>query len=264
MADLKLFTTTPDAISLGSTLVDAVYCGSVKVWPSPLPGCPPYYCNTDVDPAGCTDLSSAWFNCQSLTTFPLLDVSQCTNFESTWRDCTNLTSFPLLDVSQGTNFQETWFNGNNLTSFPVLDVSQGTNFRGAWSQCYELTSFPILDVSQGTQFYVAWQGCIGLTSFPTLNLNQGTNFDGAWFSCSNLTTFPAGMFDSCTATDFSNAWYYCALSQTSVDNILVSLDTAGQSNGIVSINGGTSAAPSATGLSAKASLQAKGWTVVTN
>jgi hypothetical protein len=72
------------------------------------------------------------------------------------------------------------------------------------------------------------------------------------------------MFDSCLATDFIFAWRNCALDQTSVDNILVSLDTAGQSNGTLGINGGTSAAPSATGLAAKASLIIKGWTVTTN
>jgi hypothetical protein len=72
------------------------------------------------------------------------------------------------------------------------------------------------------------------------------------------------MFDSCLATNFALAWRGCALNQTSVDNILVSLDTAGQSNGIVSIQFGTSAAPSATGLAAKASLEGKGWTVTTN
>ena len=72
------------------------------------------------------------------------------------------------------------------------------------------------------------------------------------------------MFDTCVATTFFNAWFGCALDQTSVDNILVSLDTAGQSNGVVNLDGGTSAAPSATGLAAKASLQGKGWTVFTN
>jgi hypothetical protein len=72
------------------------------------------------------------------------------------------------------------------------------------------------------------------------------------------------MFDTCAATNFTQAWTNCALDQTSVDNILVSLDTAGQSNGTVNIDGGTSAAPSATGLAAKVSLEGKGWTVVTN
>jgi hypothetical protein len=72
------------------------------------------------------------------------------------------------------------------------------------------------------------------------------------------------MFDTCSAIDFDYAWFGCALNQTSVDNILVSLDTAGQSDGTVDISGGTSAAPSATGLAAKASLEGKGWTVTTN
>jgi hypothetical protein len=72
------------------------------------------------------------------------------------------------------------------------------------------------------------------------------------------------MFDTCTATNFSEAWFNCALDETSVDNILVSLDTAGQSNGNVNISGGTSASPGAAGLAAKTSLQGKGWNVVTN
>jgi hypothetical protein len=44
----------------------------------------------------------------------------------------------------------------------------------------------------------------------------------------------------------------------------VSLDTAGQSNGTVSIDGGTSSPPGAAGAAAKLSLQGKGWTVITN
>jgi hypothetical protein len=72
------------------------------------------------------------------------------------------------------------------------------------------------------------------------------------------------MFDSCLATIFTNAWQNCALDETSVDNILVSLDTAGQSNGTVNIGGGTSAAPGAAGAAAKVSLEGKGWTVTTN
>jgi hypothetical protein len=75
------------------------------------------------------------------------------------------------------------------------------------------------------------------------------------------------MFDSCSTSynfAFDNAWQNCALNQTSVDNILVSLDASGITNNTTSLAGGTSAAPSATGLAAKASLQGKGWTVLTN
>jgi hypothetical protein len=72
------------------------------------------------------------------------------------------------------------------------------------------------------------------------------------------------MFDSTTATYFYFTWKDCALDQTSVDNILVSLDTAGQLGGLVDIDGGTSSAPGTAGAAAKLSLQGKGWTVNTN
>jgi hypothetical protein len=228
----------PANIGLGDSYISAAFLGNDQVWPT----CdyPPYGCNTSVDPSCVTDLSNAWFYCISLTSFPLLDVSSGTNFTGTWLNCTSLTSFPNLNVSSGTNFNVTWGNCTSLTSFPLLDVSSGTNFQNTWAGCQSLTTFPLLDVSSGTNFQNTWEGCISLISFP------------------------AGMFDSCSATNFNNAWVSCALDQTSVDNILISLDTAGQSNGILDINGGTSSPPGTTGLAAKLSLQAKGWTVITN
>jgi hypothetical protein len=72
------------------------------------------------------------------------------------------------------------------------------------------------------------------------------------------------MFDTCLATNFDGAWNNCALTEASVDNILVSLDEAGQEDGTVSIDGGTNAPPGTAGLAAKASLEAKGWTVTVN
>lgn len=206
----------------------------------PLPDFPPYNCRTDVNTTGVA------------------------NFQSAWENCASLTSFPALDLSSGINFSNAWGNCSSLESFPLLDVSSGKNFAYAWGGCESLTSFPNLDVSSGTNFYNAWEGCSSLTTFPLLDVSSSINFGYAWSNCTSLTTFPAGMFDSCPATDFAYAWFNCALSQQSVDNILVSLDTAGQSNGTVGINGGTSSPPGTAGLAAKASLQAKGWTVTTN
>jgi hypothetical protein len=103
-----------------------------------------------------------------------------------------------------------------------------------------------------------------LTSFPALDFDAGLTFGRAWRDCTNLATFPAHLFDNCLAIDFGNAWMNCALTQQSVDNILVSLDTAGQSNGSVRTSGGTSAAPGTAGQAAVSSLVAKGWVVVTN
>lgn len=163
-----------------------------------------------------------------------------------------------------TDFSGAWALCTGLTSFPLLNVSSGTNFNFAWQSCNQLTSFPVLDVGQGTTFEGAWYNCTGLTSFPFLNFDSGTNFNDAWYFCTNLTTFPAGVFNNCLATDFYRAWSICALDQASVDNILVSLDTAGQTNGIVDIDGGTSSHPGSAGLAAKSSLEGKGWTVLVN
>lgn len=241
-----------------------------------------------LDVSSGTYFGQAWLSCHSLTSFPLLDVSLGTNFSYTWSGCDSLTSFPLLDVSSGTtfshawascyslasfpplntgsgtNFSNAWFACESLTSFPLLDTSSGTDFSSAWQYCEGLTSFPLLDVSLGEDFTLAWNACSGLSSFPSLNLSSGTTFSSAWNACSSLSSFPANMFDTCMATDFGSAWYNCGLNQTSVDNILVSLDTAGQLNGVVNLDGGTSSWPGAAGLAAKASLEAKGWTVYVN
>ena len=76
------------------------------------------------------------------------------------------------------------------------------------------------------------------------------------------------MFDNCQARNYTNAFLNCALTQTSVDNILVSIAAAAATytltGGTLNMTGGTSSAPSATGNTAKTALQAAGWTVTTN
>lgn len=225
---------------------------------------PPYSCETAVNTAGVTDFTNAWASCGLITDFPCVNSQTVSDFSQAWIGCTGLTSFPLLDVNSGTNFSNAWASCTSLTSFPLLNVSSGTNFYGAWYTCTSLTYFPRLDVSSGTNFSYAWSFCESLTYFPALDLSLGEEFEEAWFGCTNLALFPAGVFDTCSATNFAFAWGSCALSQQSVDNILVSLDTAGQSNGVVNIDGGTSSSPGPSGLAAKASLEAKGWSVITN
>ena len=56
----------------------------------------------------------------------------------------------------------------------------------------------------------------------------------------------------------------CGFTQQAVDNVLLCCDSAGLSGGTLNLTGGTSSAPSASGLVTKASLVAKGWTVTHN
>ena len=182
--------------------------------------------------------NQSWFGCTSLTSFPQLDTSSGTNFGGAWRNCTGLTSFPLIDTSSGTIFLDTWKNCSSLTSFPLIDISSGTNFSNAWESCTSLTSFPQLDTSSGTNFGGTWESCTSLTSFPLIDTSSGTNFFSAWNGCNSLTTFPTNAFDTNIATNYIDAFTDTDLSTQSIDDILVSLDTSGGSNGTFAQSGG--------------------------
>jgi len=215
-----------------------------------------------IDTSSGTNFQSAWLNCSSLTSFPLIDTSSGTSFRDAWLNCSSLTSFPLIDTSAGTNFEAAWYNCNSLTSFPLIDTSSGTSFRRTWFDCSSLTSFPLIDTSSGTIFRDAWLNCSSLTSFPLIDTSSGTNFESAWFKCSSLTTIPAGLFDNVSGGNFDGAFNYTALTQTSIDNILVSLVASGIAAGtrVFSQSGGS--APSATGEAAIDTLRSRGWTVI--
>ena len=182
-----------------------------------------------------------------------------TSFFRYWRDWTEIVQFPLIDTSSGTNFFAAWQDCSSLTSFPLIDTSSGTNFFAAWQDCSSLTSFPLIDTSSGTFFGRAWQDCSSLTSFPLIDTSSGTSFFAAWQGCSSLTSFPANFFDGCATTFFNFAFENTSLSQTSIDGILVSLNSNNTSNGTFNQSGGS--APSATGEAAIDAMRSRGWTI---
>jgi hypothetical protein len=223
-----------------------------------------------VDVTGGTDLSSAWRSCSSLTSFPLINTAAVTVFGNAWNGCSSLTSFPLINTESGTNFQGAWNGCSSLTSFPLINTESGTNFQSAWQSCSSLTSFPLINTESGTNFQSAWQSCSSLTSFPLINTGAGTSFQSAWFGCSSLTSFPANMFDTTgtlIAAAFTNAFLSCALTATSIENILTSLVTNGQSNITLNLNGGTNANTSTWSTAARSAyvtLISRGWTITQN
>lgn len=174
----------------------------------------------------------------------------------------------LLDIKNfgiyalGSTSQQSAFYGCSNMVISANDVGHFgsvTDFQNAWRGCTSLTSFPLLDTSSVTSFRESWNGCSSLTSFPLLDTSNGTDFRRTWNLCLNLTTFPANAFDTNIATNYTNAFLSTALTTQSIDDILVSLDTSGVSNGTFTQSGGQ--APSATGESAIDSLVGKGWTI---
>ncbi|PNW44512.1 UNVERIFIED_CONTAM: hypothetical protein BEN50_12825 [Euhalothece sp. KZN 001] len=140
----------------------------------------------------------------------------------------------------------------------MLDFTNGVKF--GWLEDYSGNS----NFMKG-----AWSGCSSLTSFPAVTFPSATDFTEAWRKCSSLADFPAGCFDNSHSTRYKQAFQSCALTQTSVDNILVSIaqsvaNDPSLTNGILDIDGGTNATPSATGQAAADDLRAAGWTVTLN
>lgn len=219
-----------------------------------------------------------WQNCSGLTSFPLIDTSKGTDFANAWNNCSGLTSFPLLNTSSGTNFGNTWAGCSSLTSFPLINTAAGTNFASAWFNCASLTSFPLINTGVGTNFSRAWYDNNGLTTFPALDFDSATGLASAgsttytgfretWFSCGALTTFPANLFNNTTCTRYLDAFRDCALTAASIENIIVSINAAGTSNGNLSLQGGTNAGAStwtANAVTAYNALVARGWTITRN
>ena len=260
-----------------------------------------------VDTSSATNFMSAWENCTSLTSFPFIDTSSGTNFIYSWSGCTSLTSFPALDMSSGTDFSIAWRNCTSLTSIPAgiqlgtaatgvsfsnafqnsglteipanLDLSQGDYFQSSFQDCSSLTSIgtSVLfgTASTGVNFKYTWKNCTNLVTLPAdFNLSAGTDFTMAFQNCTSLVDFPAGVFDTMgvpVSNCFAHTWTGCtALSTTSVENILSSIDTSGQSSPaggghiiILNYNVSTGALTAATNT-AVTSLKSKGWGVVVN
>lgn len=216
-----------------------------------------------------TSLARAWFGADSMTEFEcnFSATSSVLDFFATWRECTSLTSFPLIDTSSGTSFNNTWFNCSNLTNFPLLNSSLVTNFTSTWFNCSSLASFPAIDTSSVTSFVYTWYNCRSLTSFPAINTSSATNFTSCWQGCNSLANFPANFFDASPCTNYTNAFYNCALTAQSVENILVSIESAGTSNGTLGIDSGTNAAKttwSSAATTAYNALVGRGWTIAFN
>ena len=216
---------------------------------------------------GSTNQESAFNGCSDL----IISATDIGHFENVtdfgqvntgaWQNCSSLTSFPLIDTSSGTGFRQTWQGCSSLTSFPLIDTSSAVNLYTAWLNCSSLTSFPLIDTNNVTNLIGTWISCSSLTSFPLIDTSSATNFLRCWDNCSSLTSFPANIFDTNIASNYTNAFRTTNLTTQSIDDILVSLDTSGVSNGRFTQSGGQ--APSATGQTAIDNLVIKGWTVTT-
>ena len=135
----------------------------------------------------------------------------------------------------------TSFDSSLLTGLTVIDF--GTNALTA----VDLTGNPALLSISGPFNPIVAANIVGLANLTDLFLND--------------TQLPSIDLTGCNALFLINLKNNL-FGQAAVDSVLVHLDTAGVLNGFIGIDGNVP--PGAAGLAAKASLQGKGWFVLTD
>lgn len=182
------------------------------------------------------------------------------NLQQFYADWNSLTSVNLsglanltnVDISDnevpGTNIHS--LTSVNLTGCTALEILRldDSNFSGGIPNLSGLTSLILVDFDQCNI-----SGVLDFSGFPVI-----TDIDV--FGNADITSVIISSAQPITFFNGSD----CGLTETAVDDILVVLDDNGGSTGIVYLNGGTNAIPSATGLAAVANLEGKGWTVLVN
>lgn len=167
-------------------------------------------------------------------------------------------------------------NLSGLTNLVIVDISNcdvpGTTTNSLTSVnlsgCTALTTLRLND----SEFSGGIPSLTGLTSLSTVNFGRVNSpsiidmsgvvdlEDADFFQNTNLTSLIIADTQPILYLGVRN----CALTETAVDDILVILSNNGVSNGEVTLDGGTSATPSVTGLAAKTVLEGNGWTVSVN
>ena len=194
------------------------------------------------------------------------------DFTLAFRGSANMTSYKqVFNVTSSITSLDFSFDGcSSLTSFPAINTSSITTYNSTWKNCTNMASFATTDFSSATSVRRAWQNCTSLTSFPAVDFSSLNTAIEAWYNCSSLTDYPANQFDTTgtlSSNAFTGAFYQCALTAQSIENILTSLDTNGAQNITLSLNFGTNAGKSTWSSAANTAynnLITKGWTISFN
>jgi surface protein len=174
------------------------------------------------------------------------DTSSVTSFSAFASGCANLTTLDVSnwDTSSVVSFGQFANACANLTTLDVSNWDTGnvTSFNRFVFGCASLATLDVSswDTSSVVNFGLFANNCISLT---TVTVNGGT---GSPFSDS-------------PCTNYNQAFNNTALTQASIDAILVAIEAAGTSGGTFGQSGGS--APSATGEAAVTALRGRGWTV---
>jgi len=238
-------------------------------------------------------------NCLLSVSYPDDKFPSTTNLTSNYFGCVNLRTvdFPRQNEVGGSfgrifTLNSTFEGCTSLTSIGSFGTSSATSWRSTFAGCSSLQSIPNFNYGSGSSFPKTFKDS-GLVRWDALRpfSERAVQFQDTWSGCSNLKDFPPGMFDNIfrnlvnsfpsgsSVDQFSQlqrmrgAFQGCALTPTSIENILVSLTKTKFKGGTpteyigIDLNGGTNAGKStwtANAISAYNTLISRNWQITFN
>jgi Leucine-rich repeat (LRR) protein len=200
---------------------------------------------TTLDLSGLTNLTFLSCSANSLNA---LDLSGLTNLIHL--EC-NSNPFTTLDLSELINLEQFFCGSGNITT---IDLSANTKLWRVQMNASSILTSINLPVSVSN---------VSIYSSPNFNVIDVSGLSNLSFL--DITSNQATSLNISGATSLSRLYARNnQFADSSVNDILITLDGNGLNNGHIRIDGTGNAAPTGAGLSAKVNLQNKNWTVLTN
>ena len=115
-----------------------------------------------------TTMNGMFFQCQKLTTIPLIDISSVTSMCYIFEGCSSLTTIPQLDTSKIDNMNEMFFGCSSLTTIPQLDTRSATNMSSMFNGCMKLVTIDITYMANNSSSFASY--CYSLTKLIIRNM----------------------------------------------------------------------------------------------
>ena len=204
---------------------------------------------------------SEYINITANNSITALDLSALTSVGGNFTITSNPSLLSIdLSALATTSYQINISDNVQLTSLNLLALTNCGGSIGVFRN-NDLTSISLDNLISSGDIDFSFNASLTTVDLSNLNTCTGDNKTVAINDCPSLTSVTLN-----SAIDALNIYFpNCALTQASVDAILLAVDTAGFSDGFLYLSGGTSSAPTGGFLNANyVSLVGKGWQVQIN
>ena len=195
------------------------------------------------DTGSVTNMNNMFYNCQYLTSVPLLDTrsvvsmramfsksavttipafntANVTDMYQMFYDCHDLRTLPLLDTAKVTNMGSMFYHCRDLQSVPLFDMSSVEDARYMFREATSLEDVPLFDLSNVKYMQGMFAGdadimlYMALQAIPDFNIPNVINVSAAFSGCVNVASGITRIYQKMaaritTSSNYKGAFYRC-------------------------------------------------------